>query len=202
MSIPGSTPLAPAALIDFNCQLLDQALALVAAHSGQHAPAYAGPVGSHLRHVIEHLEALVFDRPEGQVDYDSRRRDPVLERSPSLARERLLALQERLRAWPQAQLSSPVQVLGQTGPEGDLRFACGSSFGRELAFLASHTLHHFALLKSHCQQQGIAVDPNFGKAPATVANDVHVAGRLRAAAEVAELPHQAVLHLLERCSAE
>jgi hypothetical protein len=177
----------PAPLIAFTCYLLDQALALVAAHAPAAAPAYAGPVGSHLRHVIEHLEALVCARPEGLVDYDSRRRDPVLEACPRLATERLLALQRKLCAWPQALLSQPVQVLGQTGAAGDLGFACDSSFGRELAFVASHTVHHFALLKPHCQAQGVMLGADFGKAPATLAHE-------RAGQATANHPAQVLAH--------
>jgi hypothetical protein len=157
-------------LLQFNRQLLDQALALVAAHEGPAAPALAGLVGSHLRHVIEHLEGLLFERRDEVVDYDSRRRDALLERSPTLARQRLQALQQRLAGFAADTLNQPVRVLGQCGPAGEHRFSVDSTIGRELAFLASHTVHHFALLKAHCQQQGIHVAADFGQAPATVAH--------------------------------
>ena len=42
-----------------------------------------------------------------------------------------------------------------------------SSTVRELRFLASHTVHHFALISLILGRRGIEVDPAFGLAPAT-----------------------------------
>lgn len=158
-------------LLAYNRQMLDQALALVASHVGPHGPRYAGPVGSHLRHVIEHFEALVFPAQGGTVDYDARLRDAALETIPSLAEMRLLVLRQQLSTWDDGMLAAPVTVRGVCGHAGEFRFSVPSSVGRELAFVASHTVHHFALLKSHCLQHGIAIDADFGKAPATVAHE-------------------------------
>jgi hypothetical protein len=157
-------------LLGFNQQLIDQALALVAVYQARCAPGYAGPVGAHLRHVIEHYEALVFPAAHGAVDYDSRGRDRALERSPALARERLLAVRAQLGAWAPRALHMSVQVHGQAGTDGAFDFAVASSMERELVFLASHTVHHFALLAPHCQQHGIPTPADFGQAPSTVAH--------------------------------
>lgn len=157
-------------LLRFNHQLIDQALALVAAHEVPGAPAYAQQTGPHLRHVIEHYEALVLRDAHSLVDYDRRPRDRELERDPRLARARLCALKQQLADWPDALLEQPLSVHGQGGPAGEFDFATHSSIGRELVFLASHATHHYALLQLYCEQQGIATDPNFGRAPATVAH--------------------------------
>ena len=161
-------------LLRFNAELLTQALALVAAHQAGHqtanAPRYAGTVGAHLRHVIEHHEALVFAARSGTVDYDGRARDRELENQPALAHARLWALQARLAAWPGAALDTPLRVLGLAGVRGEFAFAVGSTLGRELAFVASHAVHHFALLHAHCAQHGIPLPAGFGLAPATQAH--------------------------------
>lgn len=157
-------------LLRFNAELLTQALALVAVHQAANAPAYAGPVGAHLRHVIEHHEALVFPAHSGIVDYDGRARDRELERQPALAHARLWALQARLSAWPNAALDTPLRVLGLGGVNGEFAFSVGSTLGRELAFVASHAVHHFALLHAHCAQQGLFTPAGFGLAPATQAH--------------------------------
>lgn len=167
-------------LLVFNRQVLDQCLDLVAAHAGPGRPRYAGPVGSHLRHAIEHWQALVFPAQPGCIDYDARPRDAALETRPLLAEARLLALQQQLATWDAAMLATPVQVRGQCGLAGEFTFSVPSSVGRELAFAASHAVHHLALIKPHCLAQGLAIDADFGKAPATVAHE-----RARAAA----LPH-------------
>jgi hypothetical protein len=165
-------------LLRFNQQVLDQALAVVGRHevpgAPQSAPPFAGPVGAHLRHVVEHYEALVNGLPLGVVDYDGRPRDRQLETSPKLARDRLLGLRQVLGQWEPDMLDRPVQVRGQGGITGDFDFCVTSSVGRELAFLASHAVHHFALLAERLQRHGVPVPAHFGKAPATVANEIAI----------------------------
>ena len=46
-------------LLQFSIDVLDQALVLVASHEPTVDPDYATPVGAHLRHIIEHYEALL-----------------------------------------------------------------------------------------------------------------------------------------------
>ena len=163
-------------LLGFNQQVLDQALAVVGGHAApgapQSAPPFARPVGAHLRHVVEHYEALVHGLPLGVIDYDGRPRDRQLEASPALARDRLLGLRQVLGQWTPDMLDRPVQVLGQGGITGDFDFCVTSSVGRELAFLASHAVHHFALLAEQLQRHGVPVPAHFGKAPGTVANEI------------------------------
>jgi hypothetical protein len=159
------------ALLAYAGNVLDQALALAAAHEAPDAPAFAGHVGPHLRHVIEHYESLLGATGGNQVDYDRRERDPALERSPALARQRIRAIQQRLGQWPAEQLAAPLGVRGNIGLAGECSCAAASSFGRELLFVASHAVHHFALLQAHCRQHGIPIGADFGKAPATVAHE-------------------------------
>jgi hypothetical protein len=167
-------------LLGFNQQVLDQALAVVGEHLASSAtpsteptsPPFAGPVGAHVRHVIEHYEALLQGLRTGAVDYDSRPRDTQLETSPHLARRRLLALHQQLVHLTPGLLNQAVQVLGQGGTVGDFSFSVASSLGRELAFLASHAVHHFALLAPHLHRHGVAVPAYFGRAPGTVAHEI------------------------------
>jgi hypothetical protein len=158
-------------LLAFNCDVLDQALAVTAAYAGERAARYAGPVGSHLRHVIEHYDALLFPATPGVADYDSRPRSAQLDRSPALAAARVRALQGRLATLDRADLTAPLAVRGKGGLSGEFDFDVDSCLGRELAFVASHAIHHYALLKSHGEQLGLILGANFGKAPATVAHE-------------------------------
>lgn len=175
MPLPSPAPAVPIALeaerlLRFNCQLIDQALTLVAAHDAIGAPDYAQRTGPHLRHVIEHYEALVLCQSDHVVDYDRRPRDRALERDVGLARARLNALKQHLADWSGATLAQPLRVNGLAGVAGDFEFSTLSSIGRELVFVASHATHHYALLQLYCEQQGMATDPTVGVAPATVAH--------------------------------
>jgi hypothetical protein len=159
------------ALLRFNDEVLEQALHLVAAHAMPEGPRLAGTVGAHLRHIIEHHQALLLPAQAGVVDYDSRARDRLVETHPAVATQRLLALREALARWSADSLGQPVQVRGLAGSTGAYRFEVPSTRGRELAFAASHAVHHFALLKAHCLQSGIPLPAHFGVAPATVAHE-------------------------------
>jgi hypothetical protein len=177
-------------LLAFNQRVIDQALEVVAAFEGPLSPLFAGLVGSHLRHIVEHFEALLFPVQPGVVDYDSRARCRKLETQTALATSRLFALQTRLADYPVHGLASPVQVFGMGGTAGEFAFAVTSSVARELVFVASHAVHHYALLAAHCRLQGIALPADFGKAPSTIAYER--AHRQAAAAVVrhAETPQE------------
>lgn len=157
-------------LLRFNDDVLAQGEALAQACETGHALVYEATIGPHLRHIIEHYEALVLRPAAAEVDYDRRARDRRLERSPALARQRLAALRAALREWTEADLDDGLLVFTLGGVQGQWPLACASTVSRELVFLASHAVHHFALLRGHCERDGIAVAPLFGIAPATAAH--------------------------------
>lgn len=158
-------------LLRFNHEVLGQALALVAVHELEGAPAFSKHAGGHVRHVIEHYETLLL-RPGALVlEYDKRARDRELERCTRLARARLQRLQLRLAECSPTTLARPIRVLTRAGCAGEFEISTQSTVARELVFLASHAVHHFALLQIYCAQHGLPVPANFGKAPATVAHE-------------------------------
>ena len=156
-------------LLAYNDEVLAQGDALAHAHEPAGAPDYGELVGPHLRHIIEHYEALLMRPFADEVDYDGRARDRALEHSPALARRRIAALRTALREDSGNHLDDAVVVFTLGGLEGQWPLATASTVARELVFLASHAVHHFALLREHCVRAGIALAPQFGVAPATVA---------------------------------
>jgi hypothetical protein len=57
----------------------------------------------------------------------------------------------------------------QAGNAGELTVTVETTLGRELMFLSSHTVHHFALVAQYSKAAGVDLGHDFGKAPATVA---------------------------------
>ncbi len=161
-----SQPLAE--LLEFNVQLLDQALAIIDAHIPVAASTFSAHAGPHLRHVIEHFEALLFNT-SGRIDYDARQRDRSIEQDPEVARARLHALQDRLCGLPLDSSPSRLEVQFCGGLDGQHHFTAESTYQRELLFVSSHAVHHFALIRIHCTAQGIDLPQPLGKAPATIA---------------------------------
>lgn len=160
-------------LLRFNRDVLGQALSLVDAYAGPDAPPFADHAGPHLRHVIEHYEALLMRPRRAVVDYDNRPRDRELERSTLRARARLQHLRARLANLTALGMDEPVSVITRCGITGEFELSTRSSIGRELMFLASHAVHHFAVLKLACARSGITFGAHFGMAPATVRHALH-----------------------------
>ena len=84
----------------------------------------------------------------------------------ALVRARLEAPRARLQQWTDAPRMAPLRVRG-----GAFDFAVAASAGRALVAVASHAIHHVAVLQPRGQQLGIANNAEFGRAPATVASE-------------------------------
>lgn len=129
---------------------------------------FAEQIGPHLRHVIEHYDALLAGIDRGIVDYDNRSRERSVECDPALARSRCEALAAgfagRLgQPWPE---SLVVAIDG--GMDGDDRYVSASTPLRELLFVAGHAVHHYALLRLVLKQRGLILPESIGKAAATL----------------------------------
>jgi uncharacterized damage-inducible protein DinB len=155
-------------LLDFSQRILEQGISLIERAQTHAGIEFGAVIGPHLRHVIEHYEAFVQQAGGRTIDYDARLRDRDVERDPDLARARLQALDTAIAQLDEAQLSNPVAIHLLGGMAGDEHFVTFSTVERELMFLASHAIHHYAQLKLHLHGYGIELDPDFGKAPSTI----------------------------------
>ncbi len=134
---------------DHLTELLEDLHALVA---GLEAEVYRADaagmssVGRHVRHILDHLEALASAR-EGRVVYWRRTRGTAVETAPEAACAALLVARDWVEQWA----GSPdreLQVRDMTGPRrGEAEVTCASSLRRELLWVASHTVHHLATLR-------------------------------------------------------
>jgi len=163
-------PLASAAC---NRILLEQgvtALGQLSCEQYGDARARHSSVGAQFRHILDHYAALFAGLATGRVDYDSRARDRTLEEDPAAAADAARAWMVALEGLDAA--AGDRRLLVQTDSGGgpgapDWR---ESTVGRELQFLASHTVHHFALIKLLLEWHDVALDDDFGMAPSTRAH--------------------------------
>lgn len=126
------------------------------------------PIGAHLRHVLDHYRALTDGLSTGHIDYEARNREAPLERDRALARvevARLINALEKVAAQPEAR-DVLVNLRSVADPEAGPDWS-RSTPKRELQFLVSHTVHHFALIRNLLT--GMSIDPGeeFGIAPST-----------------------------------
>ena len=129
------------------------------------APFQSG-VGKHMRHVLDFYSA--FLKPPAEItDYDDRNRSTRVETDRAHALATIHHIINGLEAIRKADL--PVQSKNDDGGHRPQAFAFSrSSIGRELQFLASHTVHHFAIIAFILDRQGYRPHPDFGVAASTL----------------------------------
>lgn len=138
----------------------------------QHPDLGSNSLGEHVRHLIEHYEAFLASHRA--VDYDNRERHPEPQRSIAIADERLDDLCDQLAglASDDSDGHAPMGLRyhpddGSSGTELEL----STSVAREMAFVASHTLHHMALIRMLAVRMGVEPATDFGVARATRVQD-------------------------------
>jgi hypothetical protein len=167
-----------AALLQYNHAVLEQTADVIAQHTAFSSP-YTAHIGPHVRHILEHYQTLrrvLANASHAQapiVDYDNRARDIRIEADPVFALGQLRVLQQWLLSphWRNGHLTQAVAVQLSGGLQGEFTFTGQSSVARELTFLSSHAVHHFAVLQGYARQEGKSFGAGLGRAPATVAHE-------------------------------
>ena len=147
----------PAPVVAANLHCLEQAIELLGrlpeSAFARTEARHAKTVGPHLRHVLDHYSAFIAGLPDFRVDYDAR------ERTREIAGE-LVLMEEDL-------MELPIQIRLESGGAEAEQWS-HSTVRRELQFLLSHTVHHFALIAVLLERFEIAVPDDFGIAPSTL----------------------------------
>ena len=124
---------------------------------------FQSTVGTHIRHNLDHYACFLHGLESGCIDYAARKRDSRLEQDRLYAINEIFRLRECLESMSTKQGNTCLQVKADVGAS-----RAGTSIKRELEFLLSHSIHHYALVAIICRLQGIEVEPDFGIAPSTL----------------------------------
>lgn len=124
--------------------------------------------GAHLRHVLDAYRCLLRGLESGRVDYDARERDPRVERERAAARRVIDEICEGLAGLDESARDRPLAVRADAAAWGEVDAWTRSTLGRELQFLLSHTVHHFALIAMTLRGLGFEPAADFGVAPSTL----------------------------------
>jgi uncharacterized damage-inducible protein DinB len=133
------------------------------------APYAASGVGKHIRHNLDHYEMFLAGLPAGDIDYDGRQRDPQIETDRRYAIQKMLSIISRLEKLEAKNLNRSVSVKMNEGRETqEASSRSQSTVWRELQFLVSHTVHHYALIAMILKLHGFDCSKDFGVAPSTL----------------------------------
>lgn len=151
------------------CDRCESVLDAITAEGYTHALSGEQPVGSHLRHALEHFQCFVEGLDRGLVDYDARERNEAAERDPEQCRALLRKVRARIAAIRPDQLDWPL-VVNQIAALGAEPSALNSTVQRELVFLSSHAIHHLAVIVPLCRSAGIELPQDISLAFSTAAH--------------------------------
>ncbi len=132
-------------------------------YQARHANAYDSTIGDHFRHILEFYTTFFEGLEKGLVDYGARNRDAAIAQDPEVARQQVQAQIRNLESIEDLDDQRVRVVSEEAGAPPGV-----SSLSRELNFLLSHTIHHFALIAFICRSIKIQLPANFGVAPSTL----------------------------------
>jgi hypothetical protein len=120
-------------------------------------------IGAHFRHNLEFAIEFLNGIEAGIIDYSARARDMRVASDRAYGALRMRETIDRIAAFETGP-ATPVTVVSEVDSSTRLL----SSAGRELEFLLSHTIHHFAIIAHKLESLGIAIPTDFGVAPSTL----------------------------------
>lgn len=125
---------------------------------------YGASCGDHYRHIIQHYLAFFAGLSADEIDYDLRDRAAEMAHDRDAALSALGEIRRQLLVLNAS--DEPIRVRQNYDPTmpGE---PVTSGIRRELQFLLSHTVHHFALIGIAAKALGVILPDGFALAPST-----------------------------------
>ncbi|WP_339667883.1 hypothetical protein [Dasania marina] len=122
-------------------------------------------IGTHIRHVYDHFNALQEGKRTGTVDYNQRSRNSKAETdiviSEAQHKQIVAALADGTH------FSSTLKVISEIDCFKTENMEIPSNYARELLYLINHAIHHVAIIKLILEHNGVSVPSYIGLAPGT-----------------------------------
>lgn len=122
------------------------------------------PTGKHIRHILDHFEVLIAGVADEAINYNLRSRESAAETKPIAALDRLQKIKQKLVPIDDGLV---VHVETEVSISTHENAVLPSTYGRELAYVISHSIHHLAQIRLMAQCYGVVLDDQLGIAPAT-----------------------------------
>lgn len=165
------------AVVKSNIYFLEQGVSLLSSitddeYSYNNGKYFKSGIGRHFRHIVEHYISLINGYTE-KINYDLRERDLKLETNRKLMISELRNTIDSIETFGlnSELIDKKIEVKSNEGiREGESPWSV-SSIRRELQFLVSHTVHHYALIGLILKTMDVEVPEDFGVAPSTLKHE-------------------------------
>jgi uncharacterized damage-inducible protein DinB len=123
-------------------------------------------IGMHVRHILEFYLCLLHGYETGTVDYDSRKRNEVIQEVKSVAISTIQKLKRAIKELEDKALFLQAGYSDELFKEERLP----STYTRELLYNIEHTIHHMAMIKIGVKSlsSNITLPESYGVAPSTL----------------------------------
>ena len=118
-------------------------------------------IGEHTRHIIELFQQLINGYECGEIDYDHRKRNSIIQEDINIAlasiAEIIISINKKNKILILCSLHSSKEIIIET------------NYYRELIYNLEHCIHHQAMIKFALISNGVEnVNENFGVAKSTI----------------------------------
>ena len=131
------------------------------------SPNFISSAGAHMRHIIDHYQAIISGLENDLIDYDIRKRGSNFELSPRLAIEKLNEIANWIELVTEDDLNKLITLATELSVSRQNIQHVQTSVARELVFASSHAVHHYAMIAQISFAQQNRQPESFGIAPAT-----------------------------------
>lgn len=158
-------------MIGSNISLLEQGASLLAKlddelYTSVPVGVSKSGVGAHLRHCLDFYGCFLRGLATARIDYDWRERNDLIEKDRAAAISKIRETADGLNRLQVVNGELLVKLEGEQAQSGSAWSR--SSIKRELQFLLSHSVHHYALIAFLLRLQGFEPSADFGVASSTL----------------------------------
>lgn len=121
-------------------------------------------VGQHVRHVVELFQQMISGYTTGEINYENRQRNFLIETDKAFAIEQLNTIAKRIN-----QPNKNLLLIADYTITNDETVAIVTNYYREVIYNVEHCIHHMALIRIAFQSAfGIMLPEDFAVAPSTL----------------------------------
>ncbi len=122
-------------------------------------------IGAHIRHVHDHLRALISNLDACLINYNDRSRDSLQETDIFKSRQEQKRLENLLQV--SDLYDRDIIIISEINCSEEENIRLKSTLYRELLYLINHTIHHVAIIKQILSNRDIHLPNDIGLAPST-----------------------------------